>query len=113
MIRWTAHLNRGPRRSYHAAVIVENKVFSFGGEDSNDSDHTEVHVFNTVSLCWMKLSPVTPGRGERSLEVPPSRRYHTAVLIESVSFLPLCIEWTIKAIVAAYTFINNSSQHRT
>ena len=88
MFRWTVHLKGAPKRSYHAAVIVEHKVFSFGGEDNNDSDHTEVHVFNTVSLRWMKLSPVTPGRGERSLEVPPSHRhFHSAVLIEHTVYM--------------------------
>ena len=87
MFVWTVHLNGGPKRSYHAAVIVEHKVFSFGGEDNNDSDLTEVHVFNTVSLYWMKLSPVTPGRGECSLEVPSSRKLHTAVLIEYTIYI--------------------------
>ena len=78
MLQWTVHLNHVPNGDcHHAAVAVGNEV----NGDMNDSDLMDVHVFNTVSLVWRELPPVTPGRGERHLEVPSCRWGHTAVLV--------------------------------
>lgn len=51
MLRWTVHLEGGPRRVNHAAVAVGHKVYSFGGYCSGEDYETlrqiDVHVFNT------------------------------------------------------------------
>ena len=88
MWRWTLHLNRGTKRSFDAAVAVEHKLYSFGGYyDLNDSDQIAVHVFNTVSLRWIQLPPVTTGREELHPEVPSNCVLHTAVLIEDIVYI--------------------------
>ena len=85
MLRWTLHLTRGTKRSLDAAVAVEHKLYSFGGYcHLDDRDQMAVHVFNTVSLRWIKLPPVTTGRGELRPEVPSNCVFHTAVLIEDI-----------------------------
>ena len=87
MFHWTIHLE-GERRKNQAAVVVGHQIYSFGGDTyQREGDHIEVHVFNTVSLTWRKLTPLTPGIGERHLEVPCRRLDHTAVLIESTVYL--------------------------
>ena len=91
MLSWTVSKAGGPKRAYHAAVAVRNQLYSFGGWDggtSNTMDQMDVHVFNTVSLCWRKLPPVTPGRGaRRHPDVPSNRHGHTAVLIEDTIYI--------------------------
>ena len=77
MFRWTIHVG-GSERWRHAAVTVGQKVYSFGGV----SDQIGVHIFNSESLLWTTLTPETPGREGRHLEIPSRRRYHTAVLTE-------------------------------
>ena len=78
------HLFKGPDSDHKAAVAVGDKVYSFGVWYGVNKDWIDVHVFNTVSLRWRKLTPVTTGRGECHLEVPSDRCYHTAVLIEYI-----------------------------
>ena len=63
---------------------VGQKVYSFGGEDS---DQIGVHIFNTVSLSWTTLSPETPGGEEHRIEVPSKREGHTAVLGEDTVYI--------------------------
>ena len=50
MLRWTVHLEGGPRRVNHAAVAVGHRVYSFGGYCSGDDYETlrqiDVHIFN-------------------------------------------------------------------
>ena len=87
MFCWTLHLNRGPDKYGHAAVAVGNQVYSFGGVRNNRDDQIDVHVFNTVSLCWKKLTPETPGRLECHPEVPSNLCNHTAVLIEDTVYI--------------------------
>ncbi|KAM6923051.1 kelch domain-containing protein 3 isoform 1-T3 [Lycodopsis pacificus] len=92
MLRWSVHLEGGPRRVNHAAVAVGHKVYSFGGYCSGEDYETlrqiDVHVFNTVSLRWMKLPPVRLGGGhERVREVPYMRYGHTAVLLDDIIYL--------------------------
>uniref|UniRef100_A0A8C1YJ72 Kelch domain containing 3 n=1 Tax=Cyprinus carpio TaxID=7962 RepID=A0A8C1YJ72_CYPCA len=86
MLRWTVHLEGGPRRVNHAAVAVGHKVYSFGGYCSGEDYETlrqiDVHVFNTVSLRWTKLPPVRTGGREHAREVPYMRYGHTAVLVD-------------------------------
>uniref|UniRef100_A0A3Q0R5M3 Kelch domain containing 3 n=1 Tax=Amphilophus citrinellus TaxID=61819 RepID=A0A3Q0R5M3_AMPCI len=91
MLRWTVHLEGGPRRVNHAAVAVGHKVYSFGGYCSGEDYETlrqiDVHVFNTVSLRWMKLPPVRIAGHERVREVPYMRYGHTAVLLDDTIYL--------------------------
>ena len=90
MFCWTSHLDGGPRRDEQAAVASGHKMYFFGGSGSNETHNMgqiDVHVFNTVSLLWRKLPPVTPGREEGQLEVPSQRWGHTAVLIEDMAYI--------------------------
>ncbi|XDV49740.1 hypothetical protein PO909_018930 [Leuciscus waleckii] len=91
MLRWTVHLEGGPRRVNHAAVAVGHKVYSFGGycsgEDYDTLRQIDVHVFNTVSLRWTKLPPVRTGGREHTREVPYMRYGHTAVLLDETIFI--------------------------
>ena len=58
MLRWTVHLEGGPRRVNHAAVAVGHKVYSFGGYCSGEDYETlrqiDVHVFNSGE--WLRAS---------------------------------------------------------
>lgn len=57
MLRWSVHLEGGPRRVNHAAVAVGHKVYTFGGYCSGEDYETlrqiDVHVFNTGKLEWI------------------------------------------------------------
>ncbi|KAG9338070.1 hypothetical protein JZ751_027146 [Albula glossodonta] len=91
MSRWTVHLEGGPRRVNHAAVAVGHRVYSFGGYCSGEDYETlrqiDVHVFNAVSLCWMKLPPVRTSGREHAREVPYMRYGHTAVLLDDTVYI--------------------------
>uniref|UniRef100_A0A8C5C638 Kelch domain containing 3 n=1 Tax=Gadus morhua TaxID=8049 RepID=A0A8C5C638_GADMO len=91
MLRWTVHLEGGPRRVNHAAVAVGHKVYSFGGYCSGEDYETlrqiDVHVFNSVSLRWMKLPPVRTAGREHTREGPYMRYGHTAVLLEDTIYI--------------------------
>ena len=87
MLSVTAHM-RGPFRNCSAAIAVGNKLYSFGylsfEEKFTEWDPIfDVCVFNTVSLRWVKLSPLTCERGE----LPSHCAGHTAVLIEDVAYI--------------------------
>ena len=90
---WTVSKAGAPKLGFGAAIAVRNKLYSFGGYDDenlyNQKEQMEVHVFNAVSLCWNKLSPVEPGRGgERQPGQGPLKRAgHTAVLIEGMVYI--------------------------
>ncbi|XP_043860103.1 kelch domain-containing protein 3 isoform X3 [Dromiciops gliroides] len=89
MLRWTVHLEGGPRRVNHAAVSVGHRVYSFGGYCSGEDYETlrqiDVHVFNAVSLRWTKLPPMRSS-GQAG-EVPYMRYGHSAVLIDDTVYL--------------------------
>ena len=88
MFHWTIHLKGGHRDYHHAAVIYGHKLYSFGGVYNRyNRDQIEVHIFNTLCLRWMKLSPVTNGRGQRPTEVPSGRYGHTAVLVKEIAYI--------------------------
>ncbi|XP_072939267.1 kelch domain-containing protein 3 [Epargyreus clarus] len=76
-MRWTVHLEGGPRRVNHAAVCIRDKIYSFGGYCSTDEykdwEAIPVHVLNTSTLRW---SPVVYKR----TDIIPFQRYgHSAV----------------------------------
>ena len=87
MICWTSHLNRGPDQGRWTAVAVIDEVYSFGGRAIDIDGQLDVHVFNTVSLRWRKLTPEAPGRTGRHLEVPFNRWGYTPVLIEDTIYI--------------------------
>uniref|UniRef100_A0A669Q157 rRNA biogenesis protein RRP36 n=1 Tax=Phasianus colchicus TaxID=9054 RepID=A0A669Q157_PHACC len=91
MLRWAVHLEGGPRRVNHAAVAVGHKVYSFGGYCSGEDYETlrqiDVHVFNAVSLRWIKLPPVWTNSRDQVREVPYMRYGHSAVLIDDIVYI--------------------------
>ncbi|KAM6298299.1 KLDC3 protein, partial [Thinocorus orbignyianus] len=91
MLRWAVHLEGGPRRVNHAAVAVGHKVYSFGGYCSGEDYETlrqiDVHVFNAVSLRWIKLPPVWTNSRDHVREVPYMRYGHSAVLIDDIVYI--------------------------
>ncbi|XP_059966110.1 kelch domain-containing protein 3 isoform X2 [Mesoplodon densirostris] len=91
MLRWTVHLEGGPRRVNHAAVAVGHRVYSFGGYCSGEDYETlrqiDVHIFNAVSLRWTKLPPVRPATRGQAPVVPYMRYGHSTVLIDDTVFL--------------------------
>lgn len=49
-MRWTIHLEGGPRRVNHAAVAIGKRIYSFGGycsDELNPKEPIDVHVLNT------------------------------------------------------------------
>ncbi|XP_055982320.1 kelch domain-containing protein 3 isoform X2 [Sorex fumeus] len=91
MLRWTVHLEGGPRRVNHAAVAVGHRVYSFGGYCSGEDYETlrqiDVHIFNAVSLRWTKLPPVRPAVRGQAPVVPYMRYGHSTVLVDDTVFL--------------------------
>jgi len=59
MFRWTVHLEGGPRRVNHAAVSVNDKIFSFGGyctgEDYETKLPIDVHVLDTSKFTHLDI----------------------------------------------------------
>ena len=51
MKKWTVHLEGGPRRVNHAAVPIDDKIFSFGGYCTGEDYETrlpmDIHVLDT------------------------------------------------------------------
>jgi len=68
----------GPRRS-HTATLVGKRMYVFGGGDGNKALN-DIFVLDTDRNSWEKITV-------KSSEVPASRGYHTASLIEN----KLCI----------------------
>ncbi|KAI5636144.1 kelch motif domain-containing protein [Phthorimaea operculella] len=76
-MKWTVHLEGGPRRVNHAAVLVGDKIYSFGGycstEEYRDWAPIPVHVLDTNTLRW------APVNYKNTLVIPFQRYGHTAV----------------------------------
>lgn len=55
-MRWTVHLDGGPRRVNHAAVRVGDLIYSFGGyctgDDYRFNESIDVHVLHIQTLRW-------------------------------------------------------------
>ena len=87
---WTVHLEGGPRRVNHAAVVVDYKIYSFGGYCTGDSYRRrrpmDVHVLNTCNFRWSAL-PVPKQNDPQSSCVPYQRYGHTAVAYGSNIFV--------------------------
>ncbi|CAK8692263.1 kelch domain-containing protein 3-like [Clavelina lepadiformis] len=87
--QWTLSLEGGPRRVNHSAVIVDHRIFMFGGfcmgEDYATLHAIDVHVLNTNSCRWMKIP--TENTYKLKSEVPFMRYGHASVAIEKNAFL--------------------------
>ncbi|XP_054263480.1 kelch domain-containing protein 3 [Macrosteles quadrilineatus] len=77
---WTVRLSGGPQRVNHAAVIIGDKVYSFGGYCSGENYRLQrpidVHILNTVTLRWKVFLPPASSKHE----APYLRYGHTAVV---------------------------------
>lgn len=82
-MRWTWHLEGGPRRVNHAAVAVGHNIYSFGGyctgEDYASFRPMDVHILNTVTMRWALVPRTNPLDGHNP-QVPFQRYGHTAVV---------------------------------
>lgn len=90
MQRWTVHLEGGPRRVNHAAVAVEDTIYSFGGyctgEDYDTTRPMDVHILYTVSLRW-KLLPMVSEHDPEYDNIPYQRYGHSAVAFEDRAYI--------------------------
>jgi len=88
-MRWTVHLEGGPRRVNHAAVAVGERIFSFGGYCTGDNYRDErpidVFVLNTTTYRWTEIAkPTEP----HLLACWPYQRYgHTVVASGDTCYL--------------------------
>ncbi|KAH7730868.1 Kelch motif family protein [Aphelenchoides avenae] len=59
-MRWSIHLEGGPKRVNHAAVAIGDKIYSFGGYCSGEvrgrNEPIDVHVLDPITLRWKCLS---------------------------------------------------------
>ena len=59
---WIISLDGGPRRVNHSAVLIEHKIYMFGGYcsslDYKQSIPIDVHVLNTCKYCVICLKQV-------------------------------------------------------
>jgi len=83
-MRWTFHLDGGPRRVNHAAVSVGYRVFSFGGyctgENYRDMLPCDVFVLNTHNMRWSSVpKPDENTYDPDTCEWPYQRYGHTVV----------------------------------
>lgn len=90
-MHWIANVKGGPRRVNHAAVVVNDLIFSFGGycssEDYRSLYTIDVQVLNTHTLRWSKVKPHPLERGRIYPEVPFKRYGHTAVLYKHLVYI--------------------------
>jgi len=80
-MRWTVHLEGGPRRVNHAAVAVGERIYSFGGyctgDNYKDEKPIDVFVLNTNTYRWTEIKKP---KDDLDLEDWPYQRYgHTVV----------------------------------
>lgn len=90
MLRWSVHLEGGPRRVNHAAVAVGHKVYSFGGYCSGEDYETlrqiDVHIFNTGWCCGLlKRSP----EDESNIQRTASCSCHVSVSLRWTKLPPV------------------------
>ncbi|KAG7306015.1 hypothetical protein JYU34_008586 [Plutella xylostella] len=84
-MKWTIHIEGGPRRVNHAAVCIDDKIYSFGGycstEEYKDWDPIPVHVLDTNTLRWSAVA-------YKDNEVKPFQRYgHTTVAYKNIVYM--------------------------
>lgn len=78
---WTVRLEGGPRRVNHAAVTVNDTIYSFGGyctgENYRSRRPIDVHALNTTTYRWFTVGLKYSDLWE--IHVPYQRYGHTAV----------------------------------
>uniref|UniRef100_A0A915Q2G9 DUF4110 domain-containing protein n=1 Tax=Setaria digitata TaxID=48799 RepID=A0A915Q2G9_9BILA len=92
---WTITIEGGPKRVNHAAVALNDQIYSFGGYCSGElydgSQPVDVHVLDTETYRWRKLSVPTGSNGaypSASRNSWPYQRYgHTVVEYEGKAYL--------------------------
>lgn len=61
MQQWTVHLDGGPRRVNHAAVLIGCRIYSFGGYCTGENFEIvrpiDVHVLNTGKSIVFQCCP--------------------------------------------------------
>ena len=77
MLHWTVTRENRGEDTTGLAVAVGRQVYVF----TDSRGYVSVHVFNTVTLCWVKVTIIT------SEEVPSWHWGCTAVLIEDTVYL--------------------------
>uniref|UniRef100_A0AC34FPE1 Uncharacterized protein n=1 Tax=Panagrolaimus sp. ES5 TaxID=591445 RepID=A0AC34FPE1_9BILA len=69
---WTIHLDGGPRRVNHAAVAINDKIYSFGGYCSgpnyNSKNDIDVFVLDTVTYRWYQVTTTSNRKRNSSLK---------------------------------------------
>ncbi|XP_018336190.1 kelch domain-containing protein 3-like [Agrilus planipennis] len=90
-MKWITHLEGGPKRVNHAAVIVGHKIYTFGGyctgENSREYTSMDVHVLNTITFRWMK-HPISDLNYYENDDILPFKRYgHTAVVYKDKVYI--------------------------
>ncbi|XP_074644849.1 kelch domain-containing protein 3-like [Tubulanus polymorphus] len=90
MFVWTVHLEGGPRRVNHAAVAIEEKIYSFGGyctgEDYEKTRPMDIHILDSVSYRWKSL-PIPNRKDPHYSDVPYQRYGHTAVAYKECAYV--------------------------
>ncbi|VDM93966.1 unnamed protein product [Onchocerca ochengi] len=93
---WTVTVEGGPKRVNHAAVALNDQIYSFGGYCSGEvydgSQPVDVHVLDTGNYRWRKLlvpinnsKTVSPSASQNSW---PYQRYgHTVVEYKGKAYL--------------------------
>jgi len=81
-MRWTVHINGGPRRVNHASVAVDKYIFSFGGyctgDDYKSNRPIDVFYLSSKTYRWKALQKPDPGSAEAA-DWPFQRYGHTVV----------------------------------
>lgn len=74
-MRWTAHIEGGPRRVNHAAVPIGDRIFSFGGFCTGDNYREQrpidVFILNTSTFRWTQVKNQQNSRQQRPSSRPP------------------------------------------
>lgn len=95
-MHWITKLDGCPRRVNHAAVAINDKIYSFGGYCAGENfsisgikTAIDVYVFDTKTLRWHEL-PVPrnkDGSFEMYPDVPYKRYGHTAVAYKNCVYM--------------------------
>uniref|UniRef100_A0A0R3S182 Kelch domain-containing protein n=1 Tax=Elaeophora elaphi TaxID=1147741 RepID=A0A0R3S182_9BILA len=93
---WTIAIDGGPKRVNHAAVALNDQIYSFGGYCSDElydgNQPVDVHVLDTGNYRWRKLVIQTnndkAAHSSESEKTWPYQRYgHTVVGYEGKAYL--------------------------
>jgi N-acetylneuraminic acid mutarotase len=87
-MRWSVHVEGGPRRVNHASVSIGDKIFSFGGfctgDNYKEKKPIDVFVLNTFTYRWTHLK----NQNSSDKDVWPFQRYgHTVASYEEDIYL--------------------------